>query len=370
MAKLESAFAIDTSRIAFDPLFAKEWGYALKDFDKIDYDDDAIALAGPDELSIGGPKRAATFDGDFLYVHAGDGKPPVDITGTVTGIKRSFERNGDWNAGASVEKFSISGLSLAAEVYTALQRGKDFLGLSKMIFAGADDLRGSDGDDRLHGYSGNDRIEGGLGNDRLYGGSGADRMLGGLGNDSYAVDHVLDKVTEEAKEGRDQITSSVDYTLGDNVEVLRLTGAAALEATGNDEANWLTGNGLGNTLDGREGNDVLTGGAGNDRFVFSTSIEGGRNVDRILDMNERGDDRILLDRDVFGAVEGHKGRLLADEFTTNTTGHAQDHEDRIIYETDTGRLFYDENGSRKGGATLFAVLDKGLTLSVWDFHIG
>ncbi len=65
----------------------------------------------------------------------------------------------------------------------------------------------------------------------LDGGAGADTMAGG-GGDTYIVDNVLDVVAENANEGIDTVQSSVTYALGDNVENLTLTGAAAISATG------------------------------------------------------------------------------------------------------------------------------------------
>ena len=53
-------------------------------------------------------------------------------------------------------------------------------------------------------------------------------MVGGAGNDTYVVDNAGDVVTEAAGEGTDTVQSSIDYTLGANVENLTLTGAAVL----------------------------------------------------------------------------------------------------------------------------------------------
>ena len=83
-------------------------------------------------------------------------------------------------------------------------------------------------------------IEGnGLGN-RLDGGLGADAMAGGAGDDTYFVDQAGDSVSELSGEGTDTVSSGISYTLGDNVENLVLTGAAA-DGTGNGLDNLLTG---------------------------------------------------------------------------------------------------------------------------------
>lgn len=67
----------------------------------------------------------------------------------------------------------------------------------------------------------------------LDGTTGADSMSGGQGDDTYLVEHAGDTVTESANEGTDTVQSSRTYTLGANVENLTLTGAAAINGTGN-----------------------------------------------------------------------------------------------------------------------------------------
>ncbi len=89
-------------------------------------------------------------------------------------------------------------------------------------------------------------------------------MTGGSGNDVYVVDNAGDRTIESPGGGNDTVRSSVSYTLAAYTETLVLTGAAAIDGTGNGLANILTGNAAANRLAGGEGNDVLDGGAGND----------------------------------------------------------------------------------------------------------
>ncbi|WP_143809846.1 calcium-binding protein [Paracoccus yeei] len=70
--------------------------------------------------------------------------------------------------------------------------------------------------------------------------------------------------------------SSANHVLGANLENLVLTGAAAINGTGNALANSITGNAAANVLNGGAGADTLIGGAGNDTYVtdgFDTITE-------------------------------------------------------------------------------------------------
>jgi Ca2+-binding RTX toxin-like protein len=94
-----------------------------------------------------------------------------------------------------------------------------------------------------------------------------------------------EQVTERANEGTDHVISSVSYALSANVENLTLSGAAAINGTGNELDNVITGNGAVNTLTGGLGKDTLTGGLGADTFDFNALAESavGANCDTITD---------------------------------------------------------------------------------------
>ncbi len=166
------------------------------------------------------------------------------------------------------------------------------------------------------GGAGNDRLIGGAGNDLLDGGTGNDQLLGGADNDRYIVDADGDIVTELANEGTDTVSSSVSYTLTDNVENLVLTGTArsgtgnALDnvITGNASANQLFGGAGNDRLIGGDGRDFLTGGSGSDVFVAelnstkSTGKSGSFSTDTILDFAS-GTDKIDLSGFGFGSLD-------------------------------------------------------------------
>ena len=63
------------------------------------------------------------------------------------------------------------------------------------------------------------------------------------------------------------------------------------------------------------------------------------------------------------------GALAAAAFRANTTGLAGDASDRIIYETDTGRLLYDADGTGAAAGVQFATLATGLALTNNDFLV-
>lgn len=101
----------------------------------------------------------------------------------------------------------------------------------------------------------------------IQGTPGADRVTGSAQDNAYVVNDAGDRVVEAADAGVDVVYSSVDHTLGSNVENLVLMGTSAQRGTGNSLGNRIVGNDLDNRLDGRGGADWLEGGLGDDVYL-------------------------------------------------------------------------------------------------------
>ena len=210
----------------------------------------------------------------------------------------------------------------------------------------------------------------------LNGGVGADTMTGGAGNDTYVVDNTGDVVTETSTllTEIDVVNSSITYTLGANIEKLTLTGTDLINGTGNSLANTLTGNITANILDGGLGNDSINGGAGDDLIIggagndslsgglgsdvfwFTEAINAISNKDIITDFLS-GTDKLQFNLSIVSAVGGVGQFVTGDQrFWSNATGVAHDASDRLIYNTSSGVLSYDSDGSGANGSIAIALL--------------
>ena len=203
------------------------------------------------------------------------------------------------------------------------------------------------------------------------GGGAADTMTGGLGNDTYVVNSAADVITETGSQGTmDRVNASVSFTLhsSDDIELLQTVSAIATTAinlTGNLLAQTLIGNAGANVIDGKLGSDILTGGAGNDIFSFSTAL-GASNVDTVTDYVV-ANDTIELNNAVFTGLV--VGALAGTAFVANATGTATTLDQRIVYNTATGALSFDSNGSDAGGSTQFATLTGAPVMTAAEFNV-
>jgi Ca2+-binding RTX toxin-like protein len=266
-----------------------------------------------------------------------------------------------------------------------------------------------------------DTLTGGTGNDTLLGGAGADSLVGGDGNDLFVVALATDLAFGETITGgggtdelRFTSTAASTLMLSTSVTVEMvvigtgtasaavLTGTTALNLNasavlnglsikGNAGANSLTGTGYNDSFDGGLGNDTLAGGAGNDTlfggggndnitggagadvFVFNPTPNATSNLDTITDFVS-GTDHINLAKSVMAALGSVNLALNVDAFWQGAgvvKGH--DASDRIVYNTSTGALYYDADGSGSGAAVQLAQLgttaSHPLSLTAADFFV-
>ena len=179
-------------------------------------------------------------------------------------------------------------------------------------------LFGYAGDDILHGSDGVDILVGGTGRDLLSGFGGADLL-----------------------EGRPEHDTLIGRTGDDTLEGDR----------GKDRLN------------GGAGLDVLTGGRGADVFLFRTAPVAGE-WDRITDFAP-GQDMISLRAEAFTGLD--KGVLAEGVLAIAAGGVAQEADDRILYDSATGALYWDTDGAGGADAMQFAQLQAGLALTAADF---
>ncbi|WP_414472095.1 Ig-like domain-containing protein [Microvirga sp. M2] len=182
-------------------------------------------------------------------------------------------------------------------------------------------------------------------------------------------------VTVEAKDDTGLVTlKTFTINIGNvSPEVVNGTGAneTFFGGTGNDFLSGGAGKdvlkgGAGNdTLVGGSGKDALTGGTGRDSFVFNSALNKTLNVDTITDFSVK-DDTIRLENAIFRTLT-QTGVLKKEFFTIGPK--AKDRNDHIIYDSKTGALSYDADGSGQVAAVKFAQLDKGLKMTNADFLV-
>ena len=291
--------------------------------------------------------------GDSIYGGAGDdtidGGSSADTIHGEDGNDRLIGSGSSDKVFGGVGDDYIDGGSSADELYGG-DGADSILGGTNtdLVWAGADNdtvrggtssdtIAGEDGDDLIHGDSSGDLIYGGIGNDTIDGGSSADTIDGEGGNDSLIGG------------------SSSDVLYGGEGNDLLWGGSSA---------DVLDGGAGDDTIYGGSSADVMFGGTGRDIFVFNTGI--GTSVDTVSDFNV-ADDTIWLDDAVFVGLAA--GTLEVGAFVANTAGAAILVSHRIVYDTDSGALWFDADGSGAVAAVQFATLSTGLALTASDFFV-
>ncbi|MGD1804938.1 phytase [Dapis sp. BLCC M126] len=224
-----------------------------------------------------------------------------------------------------------------------------------------DDIAAPIDEDRsLEGGSEADNIIGGTGNDNIFGFEGADTLEGNNGNDNIVGDDGNDLLFGQNGDDTLDGGSGNDFLFGENDDD-EMNGGA-----GNDRLNGGAGS---DRLNGGAGSDTLTGGVGIDNFIFAANQEFNSNnvgIDEITDFVV-GQDKIVLDRTTFTAIND----IAADFATVTNNIDAAISDAVIVYNTNSGQLFYNSNGSGNGfgDGRQFATLSNQVLLEVDDFII-
>jgi len=133
---------------------------------------------------------------------------------------------------------------------------------------------------------------------------------------------------------------------------------------GSSNDDIITGTADNNILIGGLGNDTLTGGAGGDQFTFNNRNEG---IDTITDFLSSQGDKITVSAAGFGGGLAAGVAITTAQFVLGTT--ALNASNRFIYNTITGGLFFDGDGTDTLAAIQIATLSSKPTLTASDIVV-
>ncbi len=380
-------------------------------------DDTMEGGTGNDSLDGGAGNDALDGGSGNDSLLGGDGNDTVSYLSATSGVIVSLAL-----AGAQATGGSGSDMLTSIEHLTGSNNADKLTGN-----AGANRLEGGSGNDTLDGGSGNDTMLGGDGNDLyyvrdtgdvvtetnanlasggtdlvysylplalgsyflgdnvengrivttaasdltgnglanvLYAGQGNNFLNGGGGSDTVSYFYAISGVNVSlALAGGQATVGSGTDTL---TSIEHLTGSNFADTLlGSGGANKING-GTGNDhLAGGLGNDTLTGGIGIDTFRFDTLPNAASNRDTISDFSVV-DDTIELENAIFTALTS-TGMLATGSFHIGIA--AGDADDRVIYNSGTGALLYDSDGTGTNAAVQFASVASGLVLTSADFFV-
>ena len=332
-------------------------------------DDTLNGFAGNDSLVGNGGNDVLDGGADIDTLDGGLGNDTYivtagDVLSDAGGID-TVVTSGNWDLGAAFENLTVAGTANTSHQGNNLDN--TFIGNS--------------GNNYFNPRAGNDTILAGAGNDSIdmsTGGTstpGNKLVDGGAGFDTvdfngYARSGVT--VFLQSGGGTGSATGGGDGGTGQStlMNIERVFGGAFNDSfqgsTGNESFAGMGGN---DRLDGDRGNDTLSGGAGADSFVFSQT-PGAANADSVTDFAS-GSDRLLLENFVMPAL-GADGSFAAGDvrfFAGAGANAGHDADDRVVYNTSTGQLYYDDDGSGAHAAQLVATLQAGAVVAATDISV-
>ena len=200
-------------------------------------------------------------------------------------------------------------------------------------------------------------------------------------------------VTQFYAKARDKYTltfNGTDYLIGSGSSTKAIVNIDSLQfldkklwlsptagsVTGTTNGDLIFGSAEDNIIDGGEGHDEmnslagadqLTGGSGDDRFVFSTNFSS-TNIDTITDFVS-DTDKLVFSKSILGKVYNSTPKTLAADLVVSADPKASDKTDHLLYNTNTGALMYDVDGSGSGAAVTVVILTGHPTLAATDILI-
>ena len=252
------------------------------------------------------------------------------------------------NGEAGTDTASYETASTGVTVSLAIAGAQNTIGAGSDTLSNFENLTGSNFNDILTGNAGDNVLIGGSGNDTLNGDAGSDTVSYGTATAGVTVNLLLVGAQNTVGAGFDTLS---------NFERLK----------GSNFSDTLTGNTGANILTGGTGNDTLTGSSGRDSFVFNTTLNGVTNKDTITDFSVV-DDTLVLENAIFTKFTA-TGAIPAGTFVSNAGGVAGDANDFLLYDTNTGKLFYDADGNGAGAKVEFVTLLGIPALTGADFTI-
>jgi Ca2+-binding RTX toxin-like protein len=323
---------------------------------------------GDDRLNViystGNNLLSGDAGNDYLSVsglHYYDG-PIVRIYGTGDNTLNGGASNDTLDANYTAGNNTLNG-----------DAGDDYLDVSQTT--GNNTLNGGAGDDYfdINNSQGNNLLFGGDGNDTFSNtyfdpnypqgrdASGTNAIDGGKGDNLLVTNYTSATggitTTFNASNNTGSITAGTSLVSYKNIERLNIVG------TVNDD-NIVGSNGNDTLSGGDGGNDILTGGNGTDTFVLYNYNTG---IDSLYDFNATNELIQVSAVDAFGSLSS-TGSLSANQFAIGTS--ATTSEERFIYNSATGALFFDRDGSGTGFTQVqFAQLSAGLSLTNNNFVV-
>lgn len=289
----------------------------------------------------------------FSYINPNDNPDRGDIP--VSGVVTSIDVNAITPLG-QIGVFDLTDISVSIQSIIAAASTdtlSDDIALIQNIFKGEDKIFGSDpdsfglntGDDILAGYDGNDTIDGGGGADTLNGGKGNDVASYQSASSGVTVD--LSDMSNNTGDAEGDVYNSISFVLGSK------------------KADEITGAGGADRINGGGGKDDLSGGGGKDIFEFTTKLSAKQGP--TIDDFAHGKDQLNLDAGLFDEAQEDSDGVVAKSFIYGSK--AQDDDDRFIFNKDSGKLFYDEDGQGGDKQKLVAIFSNDEVLTRTDLEL-